>query len=297
MNPVQRCRKAKRPGSAGGFGIRVLQNLCDPRTRIGKSPAFDGFHDHDLHPVFLCGFIAFFRIDVGIVPVGVVDLKLDEIRFRMFSEQIIQHLRRGVKGETDIADQPFFLLLFQKLKEMPVFVSLHIGDLHAMEKIVVDPAGFQPRKRGVKLLFCLFLTGCFSGIDLGGDGKCTAGIPLYHRIPQGGFAVSVLSVGIGGIEIGASVLHKAIHQLIEKFHIHASLFKPGDAHKSKAQFHFFPFRSGSDPLAQKAEHLPYPVRCESSMHLAMRALTISISGYGLGIKSIAPIFRHSSSAF
>ena len=86
-------RKADGPRRRAGFWICGLEDRLDGFRRIGQGAALDRLHDNDRLAVFPADFQAFPGSDIRVLPVGVIDLQLDEFNIRVLVQQFFQHGR------------------------------------------------------------------------------------------------------------------------------------------------------------------------------------------------------------
>ena len=102
------------------------------------------------------------------LPVGVVELELDELDLRVGVQKLLQHLRVRVEGEAPVADQALFLLLLHKVPDTVIVILFIIVALQRVEQVVVEVSRARALQRGVELLLGAGLVvGLEPGVELG----------------------------------------------------------------------------------------------------------------------------------
>ena len=162
----------------------ILKQLFHLFRRIGEVAALDRLHDGDKLSVFSGRFIVGAGGDLGVLPVRIIDLHLDEIHLRMLRQQLVQQFRPGVEGKTQVADQSLFLLLPHKVPEMQLLITLVVVFHQRMQQVVIEVSRAGPLQTGGKLLACGLLCRGHHGVQLGGKGKAVPRMALYQGFPD-----------------------------------------------------------------------------------------------------------------
>jgi hypothetical protein len=90
--------------------------------------------------VFCRDFIAGSGLDVFILPVGIVDLQLNELCIRMLRQQLIEEVRSVVEREAPVLYDPLFLQLADIIPETIVIVFFDIAPSQSMQQIEIKIA-------------------------------------------------------------------------------------------------------------------------------------------------------------
>lgn len=126
MTPGKAGGEADGPAGGGGGGVGGGQDVADGRRRVGEESAFDGLHDDDEEVAFGGGFVAEAGLDAGIVPVGVVELELDELGFGVVVENAAEDIGGIVEGEADVADEAVVAEAVEIVPEAVAFVDFAV---------------------------------------------------------------------------------------------------------------------------------------------------------------------------
>ena len=153
------------PGRIGHAGILFVKDGFYRINRIRKDASLDRLHDHNRLAVFLTDLEVLFCGDAGIVPVGVVDLKLNEFTVRMRFKNLNQKVGISMERETVMFDQSLFLQTFYIIPDAVFLILLPVRALNRMHQVVIDISGIGSLKRGFKLFFRLFLRDRTSGLN------------------------------------------------------------------------------------------------------------------------------------
>lgn len=200
--PVQRGRKPQRPGGNRHVRLRFLKEVGGRLGEVRKAPALDRLHDDDRFAVFAGGFVAEAGLDRIGVPVGVVDLELDELHLRMFGQHLVQRFGRVVHREAEVLDQALFLLLMDKVPDAEVVEDLGTFTAEVVEQVEIKVPGPGPPQGGVEhLLRFLGRLGARPGGELGGQREALTGVAVDDRRLDRLFRFAA-EVAVGGVKIG-----------------------------------------------------------------------------------------------
>ena len=211
------------PGRIGHAVVFLVEDLLDSRDRIGEDAALDRLHYNDRLAVFLADLIVQAGIDARVLPVGIVDLQLDEFHIRMLLQQFLKELGIGMEGEAVMTDQALCLELLYEIPEMVIIVFLDVAALQRVQQIVIEITGAAAIQADLDLLL-----GCFLAVDvrrahqLAGDSIGFAGITLDQRFLHRFLAAGV---HIGGIEIGAAGFDEAVDHDLDLFNVDGPVFQ------------------------------------------------------------------------
>ena len=98
--------------------------------------------------------------DGRIFPVRIIDLQLNEIHFRMFTQKLIQQLWIIMIGEADMFYRSLLLLFLNKIPEMKLFVFFVVIPFQRMKQVIVKITRACTLKAGIKLVLGSFLSRC-----------------------------------------------------------------------------------------------------------------------------------------
>ena len=231
QDAVQAGGKPQSPGGIGHPGPDLVEQILHVLGRVGQGAALHRLHDHNLfavgpgHPVVLP------RGDLGVIPVGVVDLQLDKVHVGVLGQQLVQQGRGAVEGKAVMADQAPGLLLLHEIPQVPVVVVLDIGILDGVKQVVIKIAGAGPGQALFQLLLGLFLGLGHPGVQLGGQGVAVPGVALHQGLADG---ILAAGVDIGRIKISKTRRQEGIHHLAGLGHINF-LSHFGQPHQAEAQ--------------------------------------------------------------
>lgn len=116
-----------------------MQEARHVARRVGQTSTLDGLHDHDGAVVRSGNLIVGTRGDGGVLPVGIVDLQLDELGFRVTGEQLVEQLGTAVEREANMAHQAITLELAHVVPEAKPIVLLVVAPHERMQHELLDP--------------------------------------------------------------------------------------------------------------------------------------------------------------
>ena len=158
-----------RPAGETCRGVRLPQDRCDGLGRVGQHAALDGLHDHDGLPVPAGHLIVRPARHAGVLPVGIVELQLDEVHLGVRRQNLVEKLWVGMERETVVLDQALLLELRREVPDVIPVIDGVVVLLDGMEQVVVEVASPGPLKRGVELLLgALFVVAAHPRTELGG---------------------------------------------------------------------------------------------------------------------------------
>ena len=229
--------KADSPAGRGSIGGIGLEHIVQFFGNLGQRAALDGLHDPDLLAVLDADVIVGLGLDEGIVPVGIVELQLDELHFGVLPEDLFQQDGIVVVGEADVLDQTLGLAGNNEV-EAAVLGDVDVVAGQIVEEVIVKVAGaglFQ-------------LLGKNTGIVCGGLDRCDrhlvgqqeglSGMALDQTFTDSHLA-GVVVIHIGGIDIGEALFEEVVKHLLDLLEVDISLFAAGDegqAHGAKTEF-------------------------------------------------------------
>ena len=217
-------------------GTDLLQFFHGLFRQVHQGAALHRLHDEHRLAVLAADLIAFAALDLGIVPVRIVQLQLHHFDLGPLAEDLVQHPGTVVEGHTHMAD---LALGFQLLNDV---ISPGIGEflmadggigMEEIEVKVVNAAFFQlVLKQGPDFFLRLEL----GGRQLVGQHILLPGIPggeagFHHTLTGAGM------IGSGGVKIVEALCHEMVHHFGNGSHVH---FFPhrGEAHTAEAEILF-----------------------------------------------------------
>ena len=215
------------------FGIGVLEELLHLGGHGGQGAALDGLHDDDGLVVLAGHLVALAGLDGVALPVGVVDLELDELHLRVVLQDVLQGLGGVVEGEADVLGLALGLHLLHKVPG-PQLIGLP-GPLgaHGVEQVEVVVFQAGPLQGGVQNLLELLVGLLVPQGQFRSALEAVPGVAVHHGLFQGHLAFAA-DVHIGGIEVGEALAHKGIHHLFGLVHVDLVAVH-GQAHEAEAQ--------------------------------------------------------------
>ena len=232
--------KADGKGGGGGVGVQGGEHLPHSGGGIGQLATLHRLHHHHRLVVGHRHLVAAAGLHLGVLPVQIVDLKLDEVHLRVLGEHLLQQLGGAVEGEARLTDVPFRLLLLDKGEAVQPLGDLVVLVVDAVEQIVVEKlhaAALELELEHVGLLLGGGLFQLGQG-QLGGQGEGVPGVPLHqaavHRLLTGASVVEV-----GGVKVGKAPLQKQVHHLAHLGEVDGSVvlgIQKGEAHTAKTKF-------------------------------------------------------------
>ena len=121
------------------------------------------------------------RRHVGVVvPVGIVDLQLDEVDVGILGQQALEALWAGMVREAPVANDALLLEATNPVPQLVVVIRLVVVVLDGMEQILVKVVRAQALQTGVQLLLGLLGRGASQpGVCLAADGVALARVTLH----------------------------------------------------------------------------------------------------------------------
>ena len=231
QHPVQAGGKPQRPGRAGRPGPGGFEQLPDLRGRGGQGPALDRLHDDHRLAVPAGDLVVGAGGHLGVVPVGIVDLELDEVHVGVLGQQAVQQGRGAVERKSIPADAAGRLLLPDKVPQAPRIVLPDVGVLQGVEQVIVKVPGAGAGQALFQLAAGVLGVPGHAGIQLGGQGVAVPGMALDQG-PAGGVLAAV--VDVGGVKVGKARLQKGVHHPAGLLDVDL-LPRLRQAHQAKAQ--------------------------------------------------------------
>ena len=136
-------------------------------------------------------------VDVGAVPVGVVDLELDELHLRVGRQHGVQMLRRVVHGEAEMLDQALFLEPVHKIPDAELVFNLVENAI----KYNVPAGSVDIELRGDEQSVRLTVTD--TGIGIPEEDRLNI-FSRFYRVDK------ARSREAGGSGLGLSIVHDAV---------------------------------------------------------------------------------------
>ena len=203
--------------------------------RVGQLTSLHGLHHDDGLAVTSSYLIAAARIDYGVFPVGIVDLKLHELYVGVVGQQLFEMFRRGMKGEAIVADESLLLQLFHVVPDAEAVELVLVPLVNAVEQVEIDIARPRTFQTDVNLVLGLFLALADRGIQLVGQIVALAGI----AVAEGGFGGCLGTLlDECGVEVFAAGGDEGIHHLSGLFEVDVfGCFLSGQSHHAESQFH------------------------------------------------------------
>lgn len=231
QHAVQAGGEPQRPGRVRRAGPGGVEQGFHLLRRVGQGPSLDRLHDDDLFAVAAGDLIVFPRGHLGVLPVGIVDLQLDDVHAGVLGQQTVQQGRGAVERKAVVADAARGLLLLDKVPQTPLGVVPGVGVLHGVEQVVVEIACAGAGQALLQLAVGGLDVLRDAGVQLGGKGIAFPRVALDQ-----GFAGGLLAavVDIGGVKIGKTRRHKGVHHPAGLGNVDR-LPRLRQAHQAKAQ--------------------------------------------------------------
>ena len=115
---VKGAHKTDGPGGHGSVRLALLQDCFHRCWHFSKATAFYRFHDDNLLSVLPDHIVAWACLHKLGIPVKVVGGYLYKFKFRVLGQNTIQQFRRGVEGESEMADLSFFFPFKRMFNQM-----------------------------------------------------------------------------------------------------------------------------------------------------------------------------------
>ena len=230
------CREPDRPAGIGEAAARFVEYGFHRVDRIRQNAPFDRFHHRDGDPAFLADFPIPPRRHTGILPVGVIQLELNELRVRMRVEKRFEQVGIRVEGEAPVPDLPRLFQLLHIVPDMILVVLAEGAALDRVEQVEVEVSCARPLKADVKLTPRARFIGTARGgrVQLGRKGIALPRDPFGQGLAHGQLRASAV-VHIGGVEIGASRGQKSVGHLNGLFDIDAPVRILRKTHQSESE--------------------------------------------------------------
>ena len=168
--PSQAGGEPQRPGRVRRAGPGGVEQGFHLLRRVGQGPSLDRLHDDDLFAVAAGDLIVFPRGHLGVLPVGIVDLQLDDVHAGVLGQQAVQQGRGAVERKAVVADAARGLLLLDKVPQAPLGVVPGVGVLHGVEQVVVEIACAGAGQALLQLAVGILDVLRDTGVQLGGKG-------------------------------------------------------------------------------------------------------------------------------
>ena len=99
---AQARRESDRPGDIGKFRLLLMEHLLYLRRHLDQGAALHRSHNNYMLAMPYHGLVAGFGLDRIVVPVKVVELKLDIFHLRAGGQNAVQYLRTVMGRKTQI---------------------------------------------------------------------------------------------------------------------------------------------------------------------------------------------------
>ena len=253
-DPFLRGDEAERPGSVGLSGSGRVEHLLHSLGRVCQQAALAGLHDRDVFTVPSGHFVYAAGFDLGVLPVGIVELELYEIDLGMVGEDPVQNCRGVVEGEAEMPDQSLFFLFRQELPDAVVVIGAVVAFSHRVEQIEIEKVHAQTFAADIELCPGVLPAAGGAGVELAGNGEAVASVAFHQRL-AGGFLGAL--VYIGGVKIGSSALDESVRESRGQIHIDAPVGLSRETHQAEAQLQLVFHGVGhSDPPSESSVILP-----------------------------------------
>ena len=175
--------------------------------------------------MFCRNFITAAGHDLRIIPVSVIDLKLNEFRIRMLSQKLIKKFRSIVERKAPVADKSFAFELLYVIPDPVLIIERLVALVQRVEQVKIEIAGFGALQADPEFIPCLLtVPGCEGrGVQLCRQIIGVAGIALNKCLPGrllGSFVYKC------GIYVPASCRKESIHHFRSLFYIDCLLAVP-----------------------------------------------------------------------
>ena len=234
----QRCGVTHGPRRDGRFRLLCLEQPFRLLRQARQTAALDRLHDDHRLLVLHADLIALPGLDLLVLPVEVVDLKLDILDLRMRRQNLVEQLRRVVVGKANVLRFALCLLLLDKAEGTDLFCVLIVLAVNAVEPVIVEVVHTAARKLLVKDTLQLVRAGLAAQRQLVRDRERIARIALDDQLPERRFALAAM-VHIGRVKIGKPGGQIRVEHLFSGLHIDYPLSVRLDlrqAHRAESQF-------------------------------------------------------------
>ena len=225
--------------------MQVIQNLLCIRRQIYQISTLYRLHDDHGLVVFPADLVAFSALYGGIFIIHIVKLDLYHLDLGILLQNLLQHFRSVVEGDSEMTDLAFLLqfqcgLIGTALFEMCKNI-LGLG-VHQIKVKIFHPAGFQLtlEERPDVLLLVKIRHGQLIRQDIFFSFMSAGKTFLYGKL------AFPAQISMGGIKIIEALLQKSIHHLRGLHNIDVcSVLHHGKSHTAEAEIllHFLKIHS------------------------------------------------------
>ena len=226
--------ESERSGCVRVIGELGVDDVFNRLRRVGEKAALDGLHDEDGHAMLVGYLNAFAFTERGVVPVGVVDLKKDELGIRIFVDKFFKLFGGAVCGEADVLGEAAF---FNRAHELPYVVlaeACRAISSEVMHEVDVKVVNAKVLEGFLKLLLeiLLALAVISPRNALRADEIGIPGISLDERFLEGCFTVGISPCGI---EVVAACFDVGINHFLGVLDVDFVLLSTFETHAAEAQ--------------------------------------------------------------
>ena len=189
--------------------------------------------------MFCRDFIAGSGLDIFILPVGIVDLQLNELRVRMLRQQLIKEVRCIMERKSPVLYDPLLLELAHIIPETVVIVFFDIASSESMQQIEIKIACPGALEADPQLILGSLLILCskLRCVELRRKVVRISRVSLNEGFAGGFFRTFIYECGV---HIFAARFHEGVDHVLGLLYVNNFLFpirNSGETHHTKAEFH------------------------------------------------------------
>ena len=204
---------------------------------VGQAAALHRLHDGDAHAMAAAGLVAGVGLDVGALPVQVVQLELHHLDLRVLVQDQLQGVGGGVEAEADVLRQAPLLGGFQEIPAPGVVNGLQLPRADAVEEEDVQVFQAGAFQLGAQDGLVVLIGADAPQGDLVHHLEAVPGV-LGQQAVFDHFLAVALMVDIGGVEPAEAPGHVEVDHLLHLGVVDVLLSAAGEggqAHEAEAQ--------------------------------------------------------------
>ena len=177
-------------------------------------------------------------LHTGAVPIEVVDLKLDELEFRVLGQHAVEQRRAVVEGKADVLYKPLRLFLPDPRKAVKRVVHVEAVHVDVVQQVIVEKFHAGLFALLVEDPVAVLLRLDEAGMQLRRQRKAVARVALHERL-LGGALTLERAVHPRRVKIREAALEKGIHHLFGLLHVdlpRVVLVQRRQTHQAEAEF-------------------------------------------------------------
>ena len=188
--------------------------------------------------MFRRDFVAGSGLDIFILPVGVIELQLNELRVRVSCQQLIEEVRCIMERKSPVLYDPLLLESANVIPETVFIVFVNIILSECMQQIKIKVACPGALETDPQLIFgrLLILCGELRRVELRSKIIRISRVPLDEGLAGGLLRSFIYKCGI---HVFAARIYEGVDHFLRLLYINNFLFPiryPGETHHTKAEF-------------------------------------------------------------